>query len=96
MNLEEIMAFFTEKGFEEIDAFFYAQKAMNFAPELKQVYDRYLQTGETPVFQYQKWDLKTVAEHTHAPYLFAFNFMDRLMKDPQYAKCFDHIQYGRK
>ena len=83
-------------GYPPMVSSYYTETAMNFAPELREVFERFLQTGEPQDFSYNGWTLKTVMEHTFSKPPYAYFYFDKMMKDDEYAGYFKYMRFGRK
>ncbi len=96
MNVNEIAAYLQTRGYSPAEARVYAAKAAAFSDGLKQAFDEYASAGGKPEFSYGGRTLDDVAKHTYSDLLSAFFYMDKIMKDPEYAKYFGNMQFGRK
>lgn len=96
MEKNEIEEYLKKYDYPSMVVPYYAEVAMNFAPELRSVFEKFLKTGEIQDFSFRNWTTKSVMEHTFSKPPFTYFYFDKMMKDEKYAESFQHMRFGRK
>ena len=96
MEQNKIKECLEQYGYPSMVSSFYTDTAMNFAPELRTAFERFLETGVPQDFCYKGWTLEKVMAHTFSKPPYTYFYFDKLMKDEEYAECFKYMRFGRK
>lgn len=67
-----------------------------FSPELEQVFEQYIETGELPKFTFEGWNFEKIMTKTGCSAFQSFFTMDNLMKNDEYRKYFEFMNFGKK
>ncbi len=96
MDQNKIKECLEQYGYPSMVSSFYTKTAMNFEPELREAFERFLETGKPQDFSYHGWTLEKVMAHTFSEPPYTYFYFDKMMKNAEYAEYFKHMRFGRK
>lgn len=96
MDKQKLKDMLKMSNFKENEYNYFMHRIDDFNADLLSALEQYVETGRIPQIEYNGWTIEKIMRHTYEDEMHAFFYLDNMMKNETYARCFGAMSFGIK